>query len=358
LKFNDIHQIPLMDLHQFTWCDDSDIGELPLTWNHLVDEQNDDVTPKALNYTLGFPSTYNFKGTSKFNQKFNNINIAYCIGRLLELNHSTVPQTKQHSYGSIEPTEKEAPDSSIYGFGFGDAAIKVFKETGFIISDTSTSRKDVIDKIIEMSFDELVKPILNITEAAINQKCDELGISNMSPIDSLCTAQSSVLISQEEVEAMRLGSTNKQDLYQDKLISFAPNDLLLNPLKSKKLTIAVIKELQNAIKKLTTSDKEEILNFLHHQIFKHVFWSFDFSDLFLVDPIGNEEDSSVLEAERKIYTDYHQTLPKKYKNNINAFELIRLFKYESTAEGIDQSREGINEAKIKNNIENLTGRTL
>ena len=360
LKFNDIHRIPLMDLHQFTWCDDSDIGELPLTWNHLVDEQNDNVTPKALNYTLGFPSTYDFKGTSKFNKKFNNINIAYCMGRLLELNHSTVPRMKHHTYGNIETTENEVPDDSIEienSFAiYGDEAIKVLKETGFIISDTSTSRKDVIDKIIEMSFDELVKPILNITEAAINQKCDEFGISNMSPIDSLSTAQSCVLLSHEDVDAIRLGLTNSQDLYQDKLINFVTSDLLLNPLKSKKLTIAVIKELQNVIKKLTLSDKEEILNFLHHQIFKHVFWSIDFSLLFSEDPLN--EDNSHLEAVQKIYTDYYQTLPTKYKNNINAYELISMFKYETTAECINQSRRGIDEAKIKNSIQNLLGRTL
>ena len=44
-----------LDLHQFTWLDDIEIGELPLEWNWLVDEYKPNPDAKVLHYTLGGP---------------------------------------------------------------------------------------------------------------------------------------------------------------------------------------------------------------------------------------------------------------------------------------------------------------
>ena len=36
LTFEKVFSMSLKDLHQFKWCDENDIGELPLKWNWLV----------------------------------------------------------------------------------------------------------------------------------------------------------------------------------------------------------------------------------------------------------------------------------------------------------------------------------
>lgn len=41
--------------HQFKWLKDSEIGELPHTWNYLVDVYNDIDTPNIVHYTNGGP---------------------------------------------------------------------------------------------------------------------------------------------------------------------------------------------------------------------------------------------------------------------------------------------------------------
>ena len=43
------------DLHQFGWVKDEEIGELPLTWNWLVDEYAPNPNAEMLHYTLGGP---------------------------------------------------------------------------------------------------------------------------------------------------------------------------------------------------------------------------------------------------------------------------------------------------------------
>ena len=47
-------------LHRFEWLDDSHIGALPSTWNHLVgyDEHED---PKLLHFTDGVPSISRYR---------------------------------------------------------------------------------------------------------------------------------------------------------------------------------------------------------------------------------------------------------------------------------------------------------
>ena len=43
-------------LHQFTWLDDNDIGELDPRWNHLVGEVPHDPSAKLVHFTTGTPN--------------------------------------------------------------------------------------------------------------------------------------------------------------------------------------------------------------------------------------------------------------------------------------------------------------
>lgn len=42
-------------LHRFGWLEDEEIGTLPKTWNHLVDEQPHDPDAAIVHFTLGLP---------------------------------------------------------------------------------------------------------------------------------------------------------------------------------------------------------------------------------------------------------------------------------------------------------------
>lgn len=42
-------------LHRFTWLDDIDIGSLPIEWNWLTTEYDDNFDASLLHYTLGTP---------------------------------------------------------------------------------------------------------------------------------------------------------------------------------------------------------------------------------------------------------------------------------------------------------------
>jgi len=42
-------------LHRFSWLDDDEIGELPITWNWLTTEYPDNYNAHLLHYTLGTP---------------------------------------------------------------------------------------------------------------------------------------------------------------------------------------------------------------------------------------------------------------------------------------------------------------
>lgn len=52
-----VNTAPGLELHQFKWLTSEDlIGELPLEWNYLVDNQNQSAeTPKLIHYTNGGP---------------------------------------------------------------------------------------------------------------------------------------------------------------------------------------------------------------------------------------------------------------------------------------------------------------
>lgn len=45
-----------LELHQFTWLDDTDIGELDPCWNHLVGDKPPDPEAKLVHFTNGTPN--------------------------------------------------------------------------------------------------------------------------------------------------------------------------------------------------------------------------------------------------------------------------------------------------------------
>ncbi len=50
-----------LDLHRFAWIDDSQIGALPIEWNHLVDEYPPNPRAKIVHWTLGGPYFEEYK---------------------------------------------------------------------------------------------------------------------------------------------------------------------------------------------------------------------------------------------------------------------------------------------------------
>lgn len=55
LSLADIQERRGLDLHQFYWLHESEIGELPREWNWLVDVQEKPAHPKIAHFTLGTP---------------------------------------------------------------------------------------------------------------------------------------------------------------------------------------------------------------------------------------------------------------------------------------------------------------
>ena len=53
---------PGRDLHAFKWLEDSEIGELPKEWNHLVGIDNPNAPIKLAHFTLGGPWIKDWKG--------------------------------------------------------------------------------------------------------------------------------------------------------------------------------------------------------------------------------------------------------------------------------------------------------
>ncbi len=51
-------------LHRFQWLDDSDIGFLPLEWNWLAIEYEDNYDAKLIHYTLGTPCFKEYRNTA------------------------------------------------------------------------------------------------------------------------------------------------------------------------------------------------------------------------------------------------------------------------------------------------------
>lgn len=56
LSLQDVNERPGRDLHAFYWLNDSEIGELPMEWNWLVNVQPPPVSPSIAHFTLGTPN--------------------------------------------------------------------------------------------------------------------------------------------------------------------------------------------------------------------------------------------------------------------------------------------------------------
>lgn len=56
LNAHALNTLPGRDLHRFCWLADHEIGELPPTWNHLVNVSAPDPDPAIAHFTLGVPS--------------------------------------------------------------------------------------------------------------------------------------------------------------------------------------------------------------------------------------------------------------------------------------------------------------
>jgi len=58
-------------LHRFTFMDDSVIGELPLTWNHIVGENEPITNPSLVHYSLGIPGFKHYQNCEFSDEWFN-----------------------------------------------------------------------------------------------------------------------------------------------------------------------------------------------------------------------------------------------------------------------------------------------
>ena len=65
-----VETAPGLDLHQFKWLEDEQIGSLPLDWNWLVGEYPDNPDAKVLHYTLGGPWHDRVRGSKVMDQKW------------------------------------------------------------------------------------------------------------------------------------------------------------------------------------------------------------------------------------------------------------------------------------------------
>lgn len=61
LTLDFVSKAPGLDLHQFAWIDDDQIGELSTKWNHLVGEYPESDDAYILHYTLGGPYFSEYK---------------------------------------------------------------------------------------------------------------------------------------------------------------------------------------------------------------------------------------------------------------------------------------------------------
>jgi len=63
LSLDDVNNRPGRDLHAFYWLHDSEIGELPASWNWLVDVQPKPEQVNIAHFTLGGPWISGWKGS-------------------------------------------------------------------------------------------------------------------------------------------------------------------------------------------------------------------------------------------------------------------------------------------------------
>ena len=56
-----INKATPLDLHRFAWIEDKLIGELPVEWNHLVEEYPENANAKNVHWTIGGPYFKEYK---------------------------------------------------------------------------------------------------------------------------------------------------------------------------------------------------------------------------------------------------------------------------------------------------------
>ena len=61
LSLDDVNNRRGIELHQFYWLHDSEIGELPREWNWLVGEQEKPESPAIAHFTNGGPFIHNWE---------------------------------------------------------------------------------------------------------------------------------------------------------------------------------------------------------------------------------------------------------------------------------------------------------
>lgn len=246
LNWHQLDSYSIEELHQFDWCADEEIGELPLSWNHLVDEQEDISNPNALNFTVDSPGRYKSSGTSKLNQKYININLVQVL--------------------------------------VSEFLPKIYE------GDTTTDKL----KITLDSINKNYKYILDLTPKKLDSICAKLNIENLSPLEVLYTFRDTYTgfalgllpdllnvksDADPEVDGDLSDLTDeirqtldKEELTEkfDELVNgrYTPDAeiehvydsefYLQNCYNSKNKIKEMIKTLQQQIKNLTESDKKEI----------------------------------------------------------------------------------------------------
>jgi lipopolysaccharide biosynthesis glycosyltransferase len=66
-------------LHRFSWLEDNHIGNLPLEWNWLVEEYEENAKAKLLHYTLGIPSLIEYSNCSMISEWYKQkVLMEYC----------------------------------------------------------------------------------------------------------------------------------------------------------------------------------------------------------------------------------------------------------------------------------------
>lgn len=97
-----------MDLHQFKWA--TDVGELPLEYNHLVGEYKPNPHAKIVHYTLGAPCFRKYQACEYAAEWFEELGrMTHCDDPDLEIGHyaNLSGRSKQNSGRPAEPIGPE-----------------------------------------------------------------------------------------------------------------------------------------------------------------------------------------------------------------------------------------------------------
>ena len=271
LNWQQLDSYSIEELHQFKWCADEEIGELPLSWNHLVDEQEDISNPNALNFTVDSPGRYKSSGTSKLNQKYININIAQFL----------------------------------YNY--------------YLDKDLETDTIDEIPKSnILKQFDFLIKPINELLKPTkLKTCCDELNVKELSPLEVLTTTNNIMTTSVDVIKDPQNNNNTAEssanahtqittqeffDENYDRTIFYNGlniSDYVQHYYDSKNKVLDMVEILKKQIKNLTESDKKEI-TYLFYACYERVTARYrvddpDTDSIEFIEPPGSKRFDNVIE---------------------------------------------------------------